>query len=197
MKRKRTNSSTESPLVRTRSNAPPSGTPKPYTPKKLRSNTAKYTTAVISDDEEIETPTKSQPRSRNRSIKEVPKEAASSSQTRSNPANRNTPSKVEGVVSVDSRVLTRGLLSTPSKSRIRQTALGKPEPSSPLAKVRVDVTERKKVNSTGVLTPVKKATRKLCEEIAEQEPERTIARGIQRNQLDNESENDVSEDEEF
>ena len=198
MKRRRTNSSTESPSVRTtRSNTTSNGTPSTYTPKKLRSDdTAKYTTAAASDDEEIETPTKSQTRSRNRSTKEVLKQAISSSQTCSNAANGNTPSKVEVVVSVDSRARTRGLVSTPNKSRVRETTVSQPEPSPPLAKGRVEITERKKVNGIGFLTPVTQATRELCEEIAEQEPERIIARGIQRSQLDNESEDNLSEDEE-
>src|SRR5271167_2148466 len=136
MKRKRTNSSTESPSVRTtRTNATANGAPKTYTPKKLRSDdTAKHTTAAASDDEEIEIPTKSQTRSGNRSTKEVPKQATSSTQTRSNAANGNTPSKTEVVVSVDSRSRTRGLVSTPSKSRVHENTVNQPKPSSPLAK---------------------------------------------------------------
>src|SRR5271169_5059469 len=166
MKRKRTNSSTESPSLRTTpNNVSLNGTSLAESPKTRTSNrTTKPTDGNTSDSRPLPHP------------------------------QRNTPSAVASTFSVEIPK-KRQLVSPQNKSRSRRdTTPPQSEPRVPTPPIRQ--VERKNVHRNRMLTPVKKNAKDLQMEIADGESEQIIlARGMQRNQLDNE-EDDYSEEDE-
>jgi len=93
----------------------------------------------------------------------------------------------------------RGLLSTPTKSRVQQSPTKSYSALSPSVKRNLGLSEDKNVNGTEQLTPTKRYTKQIADDIAEMEQGRMMTRGAQRTRLarDFGGEDDLSEEDEY
>src|SRR2546423_3109311 len=207
MKRKRADSSTETPRS-TRSNTSLTTVSTENSSKRTRSQRSiTNDSAQNSDVKENATPTSKRHQTRTNGPPSATHKSKVSNGIRGRPASRLESPEIQGNVWVEvPRTPTRkprGLVSTPTKSRVQESPTKSYAALSPSVKRNLGLSNDIKVNGTAHLTPTKKYTKEIAEEVAEKEDGRTMTRGAQRMRLarnlggeDNSSEEEEEDEEE-